>query len=413
VELRRPLTARPAQVARLDSWLGKPLCALVTGWDALKRRLFEPRRRSARRLLFIKLNEMGSTVLACSAFAEAERTFGRNNLFILVFAQNRPILDLLPYFESDHVLAVDDRNLLRFALSLARALWTARRLEIDVAIDMEGLSCASALIAYLSGSAQRVGLFNFTSYGPYRGRLFTRELNYTFHHHVSLQFLGLVRAARDGSAEALFKEPTALDAQVLPRFVPELQELAAVRDWLHSLLQRTPERIAILNPNCSDLLPLRRWPAEHFVELGKRLSDQDPGLALVITGSDAERPQAEALAAAIGSHAAVSIAGRTTLRELLVLYCASDVLISNDSGPVHFASLTPIGVVALFGPETPVLYGPLGERAVSLSLGLPCSPCVNLLNHRVSPCTDNQCMKRLHVDRVFAATQALLERRHA
>lgn len=93
--------------------------------------------------------------------------------------------------------------------------------------------------------------------------------------------------------------------------------------------------------------------------------------------------------------------------------CASDVLISNDSGPVHFAALTPIRVVAMFGPETPLLYGPLGEKAVSVSLELACSPCVNLLNHRVSPCTDNQCMKRLPVERVLDATRVLLSAQDA
>ena len=194
----------------------------------------------------------------------------------------------------------------------------------------------------------------------------------------------------------------------MPHFVPHPAELAALRDTLRARLQRDVARIAILNPNCSDLLPLRRWPLQSFAELGKRLANEDPGLALVITGSAAERSQAEALAAAIGSDVAVSLAGQTSLRELLTLYCASDVLISNDSGPVHFAALTPIRVVALFGPETPALYGPLGERAVSVSLGLACSPCVNLLNHRISPCTDNLCMKRMSVDQVLEATRALL-----
>ena len=407
VQIRESLSSRPGRVARIDAWLGKPLCALLTLWD---RALGAVRRAPGgppRRRLFIKLNEMGSTVLACPAFAEAERALGRQNLFILVFAQNRAILEVLPYFDPEHVFAVEGHTLLGFALSLLRALFQIRRQGIDTAIDMEGLSCASALIAYLSGAMHRVGLYNFSSYGPYRGRLFTRELNYTFQHHISRQFVALVRAACQPPTAELFKESNAPSCS-MPRFVPQPGELAALKNTLRSQLQREVSRIAILNPNCSDLLPLRRWPLENFAELGKRLANEDPGLALVITGSPAERAQADALALAIGSGVAVSLAGRTSLRELLTLYCASDVLISNDSGPVHFAALTPIRVVALFGPETPALYGPLGERAVSLSLELACSPCVNLLNHRISPCTDNQCMKRLSVEQVLGATRSLL-----
>jgi ADP-heptose:LPS heptosyltransferase len=276
---------------------------------------------------------------------------------------------------------------------------------------MEGLSCASALISYLSGATQRVGFYNFSSYGPYRGRLFTRELNYTFQHHIGRQFVALVRAATQPFACELFKESSAT-TDGPPRFVPQPGELSALRDALGAQLQRDAVRIVILNPNCSDLLPLRRWPLQNFVELGKQLASEDPGLTLVITGSSAERPQAEALALAIGSAVAVSLAGRTSLRELLALYSMSDLLISNDSGPVHFAALTPIRVLALFGPETPVLYGPVGEHSLSLSLDLACSPCVNLLNHRISPCKDNQCMKRMSVEQVLVATRTLLGTPH-
>lgn len=406
MEIRESLSSRPERVARIDAWIGKPLCALLTLWDRALQLLRPRSAAAAHRMLFIKLNEMGSSVLACPAFAEAERALGRENLFILVFAQNRAILDVLPYFDPERVFVVEGRSLLGFGLSLLRALLAIRRRGIDTAIDMEGLSCASALIAYLSGATQRVGFYNFDAYGPYRGRLLTRELNYTFQHHISRQFVALVRAACQPGGE-LFKESNA-PAFGMPRFEPRASERAAVARTLRAQLQRAPARIVILNPNCSDLLPLRRWPLQNFAELGKRLANEDPGLALVITGSPAERSQAEALALAIGSGVAVSLAGRTSLRELLALYCASDLLISNDSGPVHFAALTPIRVVALFGPETPALYGPLGENVRALTLELACSPCVNLLNHRISPCTDNQCMKRMSVDQVYDAARALL-----
>ena len=64
-------------------------------------------------------------------------------------------------------------------------------------------------------------------------------------------------------------------------------------------------------------------------------------------------------ASAIGAERAVSFAGQTTLRELLTLYTIADVLVTNDSGPAHFASLTPVHTVVLFGPETPRLFGSL------------------------------------------------------
>ena len=63
----------------------------------------------------------------------------------------------------------------------------------------------------------------------------------------------------------------------------------------------------------------------------------------------------------------------------LQLFHQSVLLITNDSGPAHFASLTPIKSITLFGPETPVLYGPLGPDAVHLFAKLACSPCLSAM----------------------------------
>ncbi len=400
---------RPDRIATTDRWLAKPLCAVLSGFDRLRRLWARPAADGPRRIVFVKLIEMGSTVLACPAFAEAEKLVGRDNLFILVFAPNRAILDVLPYFRPENVIAVDDRNLVSFAISLLRSLIRCWREGIDTAIDMEGLTSASAAITYLTGAKRRVGLFNFTNQGPYRGRLFSHELNYSFQRHVSRQFLALVRAAASDTGDVpLLKERILDEAIDLPHFVPS----AADRDEVGRLLPEgaTNGPLLLLNPNCSDLLPLRRWPGERFVELGKRLLAEMPDATIAVTGAPDEAEEAARIAAAIHSERAVSVAGRTPLRQLLALYSAADLLVSNDSGPVHFAALTPVRLVALYGPETPVLYGPLSAKARSVQAGLACSPCVNMLNHRMSPCNDNQCMQLIEVDEVFAAARELLAR---
>ena len=76
---------------------------------------------------------------------------------------------------------------------------------------------------------------------------------------------------------------------------------------------------------------------------------------------------------------------------------------TNDSGPAHFASLTPAHVVTLFGPETPRLFAARTPRNVALYAGVACSPCVNAYNNRQSPCRNNVCMQQITVDEVFAA----------
>ena len=75
-------------------------------------------------------------------------------------------------------------------------------------------------------------------------------------------------------------------------------------------------------------------------------------------------------------------------------------MVTNDSGPGHFSSVTRLHTVVLFGPETPALYGSLG-KSIPITANLACSPCVSAANHRKTPCTDNACMRAIRVDDVL------------
>ena len=77
----------------------------------------------------------------------------------------------------------------------------------------------------------------------------------------------------------------------------------------------------------------------------------------------------------------------------------------------HFASLTPVHAIVLFGPETPRLFGSLAPQTTLIWKELACSPCVNVFNHRESPCRNNVCMQMITVDDVDAAVEHALAQR--
>lgn len=164
--------------------------------------------------------------------------------------------------------------------------------------------------------------------------------------------------------------------------------------------------IVILNPNASDLLPLRKWQTEKFKALAERILASYPSALIVLTGAPSERDAADRLCREMGSARVISMAGQTSLRELLTLYSVADVLVTNDSGPGHFSALTPIRAIVLFGPETPRLFGPLTPASTVIWKELACSPCVSVFNHRLSPCANNVCMQSITVDEVFDAVRA-------
>ena len=418
---------RTTTIRFLDYWLGIPATALLTLLRGLADLAASEGKPAAppSRVLFLKFIEQGATVLAQDAIGLAVRKVGRENVFFCVFESNRAILDVLETVPPQNILSIRDRRLLTFLADFLRAAWFVRSHRIDSVIDMEFFSRASAIFAFLSGAANRVGLHRFTGELPYRGDLMTHRVQYLPHLHIAVQYLILVEAlfrpldsqstrdARDLLAqgrpqldEPLLKVPLSeirADSMSLPsRFVPRPAELERMRARVG-----TGQPIVILNPNASDLLPLRKWPTERFALLAKRILAEYPDARIVLTGAPSERVAAEGLCRDLGSPRVVSMAGETSLPELLTLYSLADVLVTNDSGPGHFSSLTPVHAIVLFGPETPRLFGPLSSTSTVIWKELACSPCVSVFNHRLSPCRNNVCMQLITVDEVFEAIRAI------
>jgi len=387
---------------RADRWIGSPLCAILT----VLRSLFEPTGppgpRQIQRILFVKFAEQGSTILAYPAIRRAVDMVGREKVYFVVFDDNRFVLDAMSVIPEENVITIATHSLFGLVLSALRAVHRIRKIRIDGVIDLEFLTRFSAILSFITDAKSRVGFHTFFGGGPYRGDLMTHRLLYNPQLHTSEMFESMV--------EALTRDPVALPtfdfrpspSEQLPMFRPSPIEVAEI----DALLQRENPHIGaapliLFNPNASDLLPLRRWPALRYVELARRLLQRYPGLFIGFTGAPAEAVVNNDLADKVGSARVIRLAGKTTVRQLLVLYSRSEILVTNDSGPAHFASMTPIRTVTLFGPETPALFSTRSANATALWAGIACSPCVNAYNNRQSVCHNNLCMQAITVDEVF------------
>jgi len=393
-----------------DRWLGAPLCAVLT----LVRKVFGPGRPSracpVHKILFIKFAEQGSTVLAYPAICRATEMVGRENVYFVVFEDNRFILDVMEIIPEQNVITISTKSPFALATGAFRAILRARKIDIDAVIDMEFLTRFSAMLTFLTGAKSRVGFHTFFGDGPYRGDLMTHRLLYNPHLHTSQMFEAMVEAlTRDPAVLPTFDfKPPA--TQPFAKFNPAPGEAAEV----DALLRRENPAVGsapliLLNPNANDLLPLRRWPPMRYVELSRRLLERYPDLFIAFTGAPAEATANNRLAAEVRSNRVISLAGKTTLRQVLVLYTRSQILVTNDSGPAHFASMTPIHVITLFGPETPALFGARSSNATALWAGIACSPCVNAYNNRQSVCRNNLCMQTITVDAVFEKVTSIYD----
>jgi ADP-heptose:LPS heptosyltransferase len=143
------------------------------------------------------------------------------------------------------------------------------------------------------------------------------------------------------------------------------------------------------------------------VELIQRILAAAPDVLVLITGALSEHEEAAEQCRVVNSSRCLNFAGAVRLAELPLLYSIALLMVTNDSGPGHFSAITPLPTFVLFGPETPNLYGSLGN-STPISAGLACSPCVSAANHRKTPCTDNKCLQAITVEQVFAAIAPLL-----
>jgi ADP-heptose:LPS heptosyltransferase len=395
---------------RVDFWVGIPLCMLATLLHKLTLLFTSRSARPPARVLFIELSEMGSAVLVDPAMRKLQRQGAE--LFFVIFAKNVASLRLLNTVPEANIFTIREDGLFHLALdSLSFLLWT-RRCRIDTVIDLELFSRFTALLTGLSGAVNRIGFHGFHNEGLYRGAMLTRRVLYNCHIHISHNFVALVNAALAPAPELPYSKTRVEEHEVrlarakIPASDRQIMLERVQRFWPD--YQPGRYRLVLVNPNASELLPQRRWMPEHFVEVMRTLLLEYPDVLVLITGGGEERRQAQVLTEKVGNPRCLNFAGHVSLEELPALYSVSRLMLTNDSGPAHFSAVTDLRTLVLYGPETPALYGSLGN-STPIYAGLACSPCVSAANHRETACSDNVCLQVILPSRVLAIIRPELD----
>jgi ADP-heptose:LPS heptosyltransferase len=397
----------------IDRWVGQALCALLSIWAQLVLWLSptaHSHRNATPRILVILLSEMGSVVLAKAMFDTLKQQHPGVELHVLQLKKNQSVMRLLGFVPETYLHSLDDSSL----GSLLHDLWHTTRhlrsLQLDGVIDCELFSRISALLSYGCGARVRVGFTSHTQEGLYRGSFINAPVPYNTYQHISLQFVGLAKVMNTALEQSLVqlqnhhhRPLTRIMLPPIKRSLPQLPvdatELQAFKDRLSgdfSGFMSNHKRVLLYVSGGA--LPIRAWPEENYIQLAKSLLAN--GCAVGVIGLPEDTPQAQRVLHAVKQQLCIDLTGYTrNLRELLMLFHNAELLITNDGGPGHFASLTPIDCIAFFGPETGRLYGPISERATVLESGMACSPCLTAYNHRDSFCDgDNQCLRVITVD---------------
>lgn len=332
-------------------------------------------------LLVVKFWGLGNWALLRPVVADLSARWPAARLTVATLEANRELVEDL----ADEVLLVRPRSLATISTDLVRAVATLRRQPPDLSVDFEQFARAGALLARFGGAAQRVG---FRSGAAGRDALYTVHVPFRRDAHVSRSFRDLAEAA--GVAPGPYRPGG----------------LAPSPEGLLDVAPHLPQGpFVVLHPGSGDNFPGRRWSAAGFAAAGRQAIRLGHGV--VVTGGAAETELAAGVARAVGT-GAVSLAGRLSVGAFVALLAHARAVVTNDTGPVHLASALGVPVLAVFGPNTPVLYGPLSPGSRAFYRALPCSPCLTTTNYRSSRCRIHTCTASIPAGEVTGALERLL-----
>jgi lipopolysaccharide heptosyltransferase II len=403
----RPGSSRFQKALWIDKWVGPALCAALVAAKRLLRRRAPVPPETLDKVLVLKLWGMGSIVLATPLLRELRRRYPGARIVFVTLAENAAILRRLPTV--DESISLDlAQGIPRFLGQTLAAIWRIRRERYDLLLDLEFFTRFSAIFAFLAGPRCSYG---FSSKGSMRGQLHDVEVPFNTYHHVILNFLSLLNGK---PVEPL--PDLDLDG---PEVLPPLAADEAAASALNAALCAQPgwregRPVVAVNPNTGEMALERRWPEERMLEFLQHLCAATD-VNVVLTGSRSERGFVTGLVEASGlGDRLINLAGEIGIGELVALFQRSTVVVTNDSGPLHIAAAAGASVVALFGPETPTLYGPLRSRREQHHSvhyrRMACSPCMFVHDNKVLSCWFAQalCMRGIAVADVLASVKERL-----
>jgi len=148
----------------------------------------------------------------------------------------------------------------------------------------------------------------------------------------------------------------------------------------------------------------KRWPVEHFCELVRMVVKNHSDVRFAVLGGRDDHALGEAISQA-GPARILNLCGATSLPEMIEFLRRCDLLVTNDTGPMHVAAALGKPLIALFGPTAPERTGPYGQLQNVLRLDLPCAPCLKSDCHYEKPL---ECLRGLSPALVSQRVSAIL-----
>jgi len=319
------------------------------------------------------------------------------NKRVFPLLKNYPLLDKVFIFEKDEWRDALKKSKLDFFRKAVSFFKEIKNENYDVVFDLS-LNSQYGFFFAMSGIKKRIG-FNFKN----RGRFLTDKIDIAYGYsdkHVASYHLELLRFLNITPKDYKFE-----------LFVPgDLLEKAKTALWEHGVAQ--DDLLVAVCPGAGDSWGdsayFKRWPQENFLELCKRLAENQK-IKILLFGSKPEAGTCSYISDKLKG-IVIDLSGKISLEEFCAAISMCNLVITNDGGPFHIAQALSRNAIVLFGPVDEKVYGayPLTDSCVVFAKHISCRPCYK--SFKFSGCnSDKQCLREIGVDEVFIAAKSLLK----
>jgi ADP-heptose:LPS heptosyltransferase len=356
---------------------------------ALRRLVVSSESRAPARILCLRLERIGDLVMTLPALAELRALAPDASIDLVVGRWNNDVAKAISAV--NRVETLDAAWLARGSggqgivpLLLQARRWRARHYDLAIGFEPD---IRSNLLLAASGARRLAG---FLSGGG--GPLLDVALRYDTHAHTADNAIALVHAALGRTGPAGIGTGLAL---------PESARLEAAR-----LLSGRAEPIVAVH--VSGGRAIKQWPEARFREVARTLIDRR-GATILLTGSEADRDQVDAVLRELPAAHVVDVCGTLDLVTLAAVLDRARMIVTGDTGPMHLAAAVGTPVVAVFGPSDPARYGPRGPLDRVVRIDLPCAPC-NRIRRPPARCVGHtpDCLEGIETAQVLAAIDDVL-----
>ncbi len=332
----------------------------------------------------LKPSALGDIIHTLPILTALRRRFPQARITWIVNSGYRGLLEGHPHLDD---LITFERGAMRGGCFRALAgyskfLLELRRRRFDLVIDLQGL-LRSGIMALATGAPRRVGL---TAAREGASCFYTDVVRGTdrLTIHAVDRYWRVARALGAGDGPIEFHVP-----------IPEL-----ARQWAQEQLRSWPQ--PWLTVAAGSRWQTKRWPPRHFAALAGRAQEQFGGTVVLVGGGD-ETDLARQVAEQLRGPR-LDLTGKTTLPQLSAVLARADLMIANDTGPLHVAAALGRPVVAPYTCTRVPLTGPYGVKG-AVQTNVWCQG--SLLKH----CRRLECMDELTPDRLWPLVQEALQQK--